>query len=123
MNQSVDAKALDHVWKAYTLKLQREKKSSLFSTLNSANHRLSSDLVITIDINNSNQEEQINAIKSDFLSYLRETLKNSNLSLEYNRLDAPKATFTDNKTVFKELTKENQSLEKFRKMFGLDIDF
>ena len=123
MNQPVSAEALDHAWKSYTLKLQREKKSSLFSTLNSANHRLGSDLVITIDINNSNQEEQINAIKPEFLGYLRTALKNSQISLEYNRLDAPKATFTDNKTVFNELSKENQSLIKFRKMFGLDIDF
>jgi len=123
MNQPVSYEVLNHAWKAYTLKLQREKKSSLFSTLNSANHRLSSDLIITIDINNSNQEEQINAIKPEFLGYLRKTVKNSNLSLEYNRLDATKASFTDNKSVFDELTKENQSLIKFRKMFSLDIDF
>lgn len=123
MNQPVDGESLDHAWKAFILKLQREKKSSLFSTLNSANHRLGSDLVITIDINNSNQEEQINAIKPEFLGYLRERLQNSKLDLEYNRIDAPKASFTDNKSVFDDLSKENQSLVKFRKMFGLDIDF
>ncbi|MFK8045915.1 MAG: hypothetical protein AB8B72_10505 [Crocinitomicaceae bacterium] len=122
-NQQVDAEALDHAWKSYCLKLQREKKSSLFSTLNSANHRLDSDLVITIDINNSNQEEQINLIKPDLLGFLRKKLNNSNIKLEYSWLDAPKASFTDSKSVFKELSNENQSLEKFRKLFGLDIDF
>lgn len=123
MNQPVNTESLDHAWKSFILKLQREKKSSLFSTLNSANHRLGSDLVITIDINNGNQEEQINAIKPEFLGYLRQRLQNSKLALEYNRIDTPKASFTDNKSVFDELSKENQSLVKFRKMFGLDIDF
>ncbi|MDX1350745.1 MAG: hypothetical protein R3279_10880 [Putridiphycobacter sp.] len=122
-NTPVTAEALDHAWKSYILKLQREKKSSLYSTLNSCNHRLGSDLVITIDTNNSNQEEQIDAIKPQFLGYLRQTLKNSSLALQYNRIEAAKASFTDNKSVFDELTKENQSLVKFRKMFGLDIDF
>ena len=123
LNQPITSEALDYAWKAFTLKFQRDKKSSLFSTLNSANHRLGSDLVITIDINNANQEEQINAIKPEFLGYLRQKLKNSQITLEYNFLDSPKASFTDNKSIFDELTKENQSLVKFRKMFGLDIDF
>ncbi|MFK8037084.1 MAG: hypothetical protein AB8B74_02245 [Crocinitomicaceae bacterium] len=123
MNQTVTPDLLDHAWKSFILKLQRDKKSSLFSTLNAANHRLSSDLVITIDINNSNQEEQINAIKPEFLGYLRDRLQNSKLNLEYNRIEMTKASFTDNKSVFDGLSKENQSLVKFRKMFGLDIDF
>lgn len=123
INQPVTSEALDYAWRSFTLKLQRDKKSSLFSTLNSANHRLGSDLVITIDINNSNQEAQINAIKPEFLGYLRTKLKNNLIALEYSFLDAPKASFTDNKSVFDELSKENQSLVKFRKMFGLDIDF
>lgn len=32
-------------------------------------------------------------------------------------------SIVDNKSIFEDLTKENETLSKFRKMFNLDIDF
>ncbi|MFD1550550.1 hypothetical protein DNU06_16365 [Putridiphycobacter roseus] len=122
-NQTFTTEELDHAWRSYVLKLQREKKSSLYSTLNAANHRLASDFSITIDLNNGNQVKEVDFIKPDFIGFLRKKLKNSNISLNYNMIEAKKASFTDNKSVFDDLSKENESLIKFRKMFNLDIDF
>ena len=57
------------------------------------------------------------------MNYLRTKLNNGVITLKYNMIEGKKASFTDNKSVFENLSKENQSLVKFRKMFNLDIDF
>ncbi len=122
-NNSFSIEELDYAWKSFVLKLKREKKNSLFSTLNGANHRLGSDFTITIDLNNTNQVKEVDLIKPAFISFLRKKLRNTKINISYNMIEAKKASFTDNKSVFEDLSKENQSLIKFRKMFNLDIDF
>ncbi len=123
MSEQFTFEQLEHAWKTYALKVKREKKNNLFSTLNGASPKLASDYSITIDIKNSQQVTDLDKEKPELLGFLRHTLKNSAISLKYNVIEQTKASFVDNKAVFEKLTKENDSLNKFRKMFNLDIDF
>ena len=114
---------LDYAWKEYALKVKREKKNSLFSTLNGAKPKLASDYSINITVKSTIEANDIDKEKPELIGFLRQKLGNSNLTVNYSVIESQKASFVDNKSVFEDLIKENESLNKFRKMFNLDIDF
>jgi len=114
---------MEYAWKEYALKVKREKKNSLFSTLNGSNPRVASDYSITIDLKNDIEAGDIDREKPELLGFLRHKLNNKKISLKYQIMESQKTGFVDNKSVFENLCKENDSLNKFRKMFNLDIEF
>lgn len=112
------------VWKSYALNLQREKKNNLFSTLMGSEPIVSSDYQITLDIANSSQAKDLEVEKSTLLSHLRSQLKNYKIGFNYRISEKKQAISTaDTKATFDKLAEDNPSLNKFRKLFNLDIDF
>ena len=62
--------------------------------------------------------------KREFINFLRRKLKNSNINVTYKVAEVTAVReFSDNKSKFAKLKEENPSLEKFRKLFSLDIEF
>tara|TARA_B100000809_G_scaffold247957_1_gene277545 strand:+ start:578 stop:1006 length:429 start_codon:yes stop_codon:yes gene_type:complete len=114
---------LAHVWKQYALKVKREKQDSLFSIINGAIPKLDSNLVITIEINNTIAAKEFDNCKPEFITFLRSKLKNYKINIEYFITESTKIEFSDNKSKFEKLVKENGSLDKFRKLFNLDVEF
>jgi len=112
-----------YVWKEFSLKVKREKKDSLYSILVGSEPKLGSDLVITIAIKNSIAAQEFDSHKSELLGYLRSKLKNNSISINYKISETIKTEYADSKTKFDKLVSENQSLEKLRKLFNLDIEF
>jgi len=119
----VDNDKLLHVWKEFALKVKREKKDSLYSILVGSDPKLRSDLVISIHIKNTIAAQEFNSHKSELLGYLRSKLKNNVIQIKYKISETIKTEYADSKTKFDKLVKENQSLEKLRKLFNLDIEF
>ncbi len=120
--EKVSGDAFDHAWKEYSLKAKREKNNSLFSTLSDANPQLGSDLIINITIKNSIALKEYDNQKPELVKFLRAKLRNHSIDIKHTVLENAKMEYNDSKSKFIKLLNENQSLEKFRKLFNLDID-
>lgn len=111
------------VWKEYALKVKREKMDSLFSIINGAAPKLGSDLKIKIEINNTIAAQEFDNNKQNFVKFLKSKLKNHKIDIVYDITESTKIEFSDSKSKFEKLVNENGSLDKFRKLFNLDIEF
>jgi len=111
------------VWKEFTLKVKREKKDSLFSTLVNGEPKFDSNLNIKITVSSSVAAKEVDAIKPEMLKFIRTKLNNFDINLTYDIIKSAKTEFQDSKTKFKKMSSENPSLEKLRKLFNLDIEY
>lgn len=111
------------VWKEFTLKVKREKKDSLFSTLVNGSPKFDSELNINITVSSSVAAKEVDTIKPELLKFIRAKLNNYQINLKYQITKSAKTEFQDSKTKFKKLSEENPSLEKLRKLFNLDIEY
>lgn len=111
------------VWKEFTLKVKRDKKDSLFSTLVNGEPKFDSNLNIKITVSSSVAAKEVDAIKPEMLKFIRTKLNNFDINLTYDIIKSAKTEFQDSKTKFKKMSSENPSLEKLRKLFNLDIEY
>ena len=106
-------------------KKNKERKDSLFSTLTSCKVDVHDEVHVKLNLINAVQSKELDFYKMELLTHLRKALNNGAITFDY-RLEEKKATsasFTDKKSQFDKLAEENPSLEKFRKLFNLDIEF
>lgn len=121
-SENFTIEALERVWKAYSLEVKRNKKDSLYSTLQSK-MSFTSDFQIHLELVNSVQAAEIEKEKPELLAYLRSQLRNNSIGLHYKIVEATKVQSLDSRGVYEKLSEENTSLSKFRKLFNLDIEF
>jgi DNA polymerase-3 subunit gamma/tau len=79
---------------------------------------------ITVHLHNPIQETQLNTIKSDLLTYLREKLNNNTILLygELKEVDDKKIAYTPREK-FDKLVEQNPKLKDLKERLGLDTDF
>ena len=114
--------AFDDAWQTYCVRLKLEGKDSLFSTLQSK-VRVDSEFQIHLELQNVVQKNALEIEKNELLYFLRQKLRNAKIGLSYKITEAAKVQILDNKGVFEKLSTENSSLDKFRRLFNLDIEF
>ena len=106
-------------WKEFLKRL--DDRPNLQSTLARVPElRDNSELLLEID--NSIQDNLINSIKPELLSFLRRELRNSKIELiiEVTESIKNKIIYTDNDK-FDEMVKKNPSLAKLKQKFNLDF--
>ena len=114
---------LEYVWKEYALAIRREKRESMYSTLMNSKMTMSSDFQIHLEIVNELQGKELEIEKIELLGFIRAKLKNYTVGLKYSLIESEKREILDSKGIFDKLAEENSSLNKFRKLFNLDIEF
>lgn len=122
-NERYSPDQFEHAWKEFALGIKREKKDSLFTTLMTCEKTVDSQNVVKMLIHNTIQEAELDVIKGDFVRFLRDKLKNTNIDISYSITEKKSVTVMDSKGTFEKLAEENSSLNKFRKLFNLDIEF
>ncbi|MFT4601722.1 MAG: thermostable 8-oxoguanine DNA glycosylase [Arenicella sp.] len=122
-NQAYSQEQFDYAWKDFALGIKREKKDSLFTTLMNCDKTIDSNHLITLTIHNSIQQTELDDCKGDFVRQLRQKLRNTNINLDYVISEKKSIKVMDSKATFDKLAEENSSLNKFRKLFNLDIEF
>ncbi|MDA7804149.1 hypothetical protein N8987_06200, partial [Crocinitomix sp.] len=78
---------------------------------------------IHLEIINTVQATELEREKGELLDFLRKELKNYGIGLKFTLIESEKVQILDNKGIFEKLAEENSSLNKFRKLFNLDIEF
>ena len=97
---------------------------NLSSTLKSRKPLQEDDSIISFSVVNQVQEDEIDAIKTDLLTFLRSAMKNSSLQLKIivDKHDTERKPYTGEEK-FQRLAEKNPTLNKLRQQFGLEIDF
>ena len=107
-------------------KKKEEGANNLFSTLTASKITIHDQFHVKLHVLNSTQGKQLDSIKMDLLNHLRSSLNNGGITFEHVMSESKTtqtASFTDKKSQFDELAATNPSLEKFRKLFNLDIEY
>jgi len=123
MREDFTFEQLQRVWKEYSLGIKRLRKDSLYSTLIKSEMSMSSDYQIHLKIINELQGKELEIEKVELLGFIRSRLKNYSIGLKYSLEKSEKVKILDSKGIFDKLVEENSSLDKFRKLFNLDIEF
>jgi len=110
---------LENKWKIFLVRL--EDRPNLKSTLSKV-PELKEDCQLYLETDNSIQEDLINSIKPELVSFLRKELKNSKVEIEIKVTDKikNKIIYTD-LDKFDELVKKNPSLKTLKQKFNLDL--
>lgn len=109
-------------WHSYALKVKREGRNRIHATLTTSEWTLTSELKIILKIGQA-QLHDIENEKVPLLEYLRNEVRNDVLGFEYQLMEIEKISISSSKETFEKLSDENKSLEKFRKLFNLDIEY
>ena len=94
----------------------------LKSTL-SAMPKIEADYKLVLEIENSVQDDQVNSIRPELVSWLRKELKNSSIQVT-TKITAKtngRIIYTDGEK-YEAMVKKNPQLALLRKTFGLDFD-
>jgi len=85
--------------------------------------RLTDDFQLILDIENTVQDDLINSVKPELVSWLRKELKNSKIQLltNINQETKDKIIYTDSEK-YEEMIKKNPAIEQLRQKFKLDFE-
>jgi len=114
------AEALKKKWEEFTEQLKDHP--NLQSTL-SRIPTIEEDFRLVLKIDNSVQEDLINSIKPELISWLRKELGNSKILLStwIDETEKGKIIYTDTEK-YREMMKKNPGLELLKKKFKLDFE-
>jgi hypothetical protein len=83
------------------------------------------DETFAIEVDNTVQIDYINPLLNDFVSYLRQNLKNFSIKVELKLTDDPmkEVKYLTGKDKFAAMARKNTNLHKLKNLFNLDIEF
>ena len=118
-SQDFTSEKLKEVWEQFLLKL--DERPNLQSTLSKV-PELKDDYALVLEIENTVQENLINSIKPELVSWLRKELKNSkiNLLLKITEQAREKLIYSDSDK-YEEFLKKNPSLAILKQKLKLDF--
>jgi hypothetical protein len=114
------AESLKQKWDEFISRLH--DRPNLQSTLSRV-PRLEENFRLVLDIDNSVQDDLINTIKPELVSWLRKELKNSRIQLItlINETEKKKIIYTDTEK-YHEMVKKNPRIELLKQRFKLDFE-
>lgn len=113
---------LENAWLSYANRVKMNGRDRLHAILSSAKVNVRDKFHLSIEINPA-QQMDIDGEKEDLLASLRQTLRNKHITFQYTVREVERVDVMDSKSAFEKLTVENPALEKFRKLFQLDIEY
>lgn len=114
------AEALKLKWEEFVNRL--DDRPNLQSTLSRV-PALKQDFQLVLEIDNSVQDDLINTIKPELVSWLRKELKNSKIQLttSITETEKEKIIYSDSEK-YLEMLKKNPQLELLKQKFNLDFE-
>src|ERR1035437_7095345 len=119
-----EAKDLETTWKDFAESIKKKNKINLSSTLTARIPVMEDDPTISFSVLNQVQEDEINFVKTDLLSFLRSEMKNPSLQVKIlvDKHNTERKPYTGEEK-FQHLSGKNPALNKLRQQFNLEIDF
>jgi hypothetical protein len=118
-NEEFTVSQLKKKWEIFVKGL--DNRPNLQSTLFNV-PELKEDFQLLLEIDNSVQEDLINSVKPELVSWLRKELKNGKIQLvtHISQVEKEKIIYTDQEK-YLEMLKKNPQLEQLKRKFNLDF--
>lgn len=115
---------LETAWAAFAESLKQKKKINLASTMTARVPEMEDDSMIAFSVLNQVQEDEINAIKTDLLVFLKIKMRRTALQLKItvDKTETERKPYTGEEK-YQRLAEKNPELAKLRQQFNLEIDF
>ncbi len=111
-------------WQAYAGKF-RQEKPNLYSTLSAQQPALLENWVVSFEVDNKVQQQEVEAQRQDLLGFLKQSLNNTLISLKVEVVkksnDQVRPYAPSDK--YKHMTEINPDLQLFRDTLQLDLDY
>ncbi|TAL60964.1 MAG: DNA polymerase III subunit gamma/tau [Bacteroidetes bacterium] len=121
---SSESVSLESAWNNFAESLKNKKKVNLASTLTARKPVQKDESIITFSVLNQVQEDEINAIKTELLTFLRSEMRTSSLQLKIivDKNEGERKPYTGEEK-YQRLAEKNPAIAKLRQQFNLEIDF
>lgn len=113
------------IWRRFAHEAKSKGMETFYNAMIKRDPKLIDDLHLVMDVDNQVQIDYITPHIQDLVGFLREELKNYDISLEL-KLTENKDTevkFLTGKDRFANMAKKNPNLHSFKNIFNLDIEF
>jgi DNA polymerase-3 subunit gamma/tau len=123
-DQPFSVEQLHTAWMEYAQKVNESGRKQLFSTLNKRKPLLNEEYNIEIIVDNRVQADELNTVKNELLSFMKDKLKNRKITIISTVIEAKDSTaeaYTP-RDKFRKMAEKNPVLEILRDQFDLDFD-
>lgn len=119
-----EASNLETAWISFAESLKQKKKINLASTLTARKPIQEDESTISFSVLNQVQEDEITAIKTDLLTYLRTEMRIASIQLKIivDKSEIERKPYTGEEK-YQRLAEKNPALDRLRQKFNLEIDF
>lgn len=113
------------IWRRYAHEAKAKGMETFYNAMIKRDPRQIDDVHFIMDVDNQVQVDYITPHLQDLVGYLRNEVKNYDVSLELNLLEnnEVEVKFLTGKDRFANMAKKNPNLHSFKNIFNLDIEF
>ena len=124
-HESFTKESVKKFWRMFAYKVKENGMETFYNALIKREPVFLEDTRFALEVDNKVQEDYINPILSDFVTYLRQQLKNHSISVEIVLTEDPmkEVKFLTGKDKFNALARKNKNLHTLKSLFNLDIEY
>jgi hypothetical protein len=125
LRESFTHDQLKMFWKRFAFQMKENSMETFYNALIKREPVFINDETFAIEVDNTVQIDYINPLLNDFVSYLRQNLKNFSIKVELKLTDDPmkEVKYLTGKDKFAAMARKNTNLHKLKNLFNLDIEF
>jgi chromosomal replication initiation ATPase DnaA len=113
------------IWKKFAYKMKNEGNDTMYLAMIKRDPKIGSNFQLIHEVDNQVQIDYIQTHLSDLIDFLRESLKNWLISINFSISENQEESLKHQtgKDKFNALARKNPNLHTFQKTFNLDIEF
>ena len=113
------------VWRRYAHEVKAKGMETFYNAMIKREPKIKDEVHFTMDVDNQVQIDYITPHLNDLIGFLRQELKNYNITLDFSLSDDKdsQVKFMTGKDRFASMAKKNPNLHSFKSIFNLDIEF
>jgi DNA polymerase-3 subunit gamma/tau len=112
-------------WRRYAFDVKEKGKETFYNAMVKREPKIKEETTLIMEVDNQIQIDYITPHLNDLISFLRQELKNYDISVEFLLIEDNDSTvkFLSGKDRFAAMARKNANLHTLKKVFNLDIEF
>lgn len=112
-------------WRRYAFQVKEKGKETFYNAMVKREPKIKEETILVMEVDNQIQIDYITPHLNDLISFLRQELKNYDISVEFLLIEDNDSTvkFLSGKDRFAAMARKNANLHTLKKVFNLDIEF
>ena len=119
------ADRLTRIWRQFAFQVKDDGKETFYNALVKRDPLIEKNDLLKLFVDNQIQVDYITPLLNDLISFLRNSLKNHNITVQIELIENPveDVKFLNGKDKFALMAKNNPEINTLKNLFNLDIDF